>query len=173
MISNNHHIAWAAGFFDGEGHIGAVKDNRRGGTYAVSMCVVQAGATNIPPDTLLRFQNIAGCGTIAKRSASGRLGHRQQWVWRVSRVPEIREFAGRLFPYLGTAKADQISMALALRTENEELRADRKAFCPRGHWARERGQSARKFHCRECSVEFTRQYRRRRRLTAVASGKET
>jgi len=53
--------AWAAGFFDGEGTVRVEGDPR---SPAVSMSIPQASAGPIP-QTLLRFRDIVGTGTIS------------------------------------------------------------------------------------------------------------
>lgn len=171
---DTHHIAWAAGFFDGEGSIGAVLDRRHGGSFTVNMCVVQAGTKTEPPDTLVRFLEIAGVGHLEKRNENnrGRLGKKPLWVWRVSNINDVRSFSRRLFPYLGQAKTDQIAKALAVRAESEGLTTDRRLFCKQGHPREHRGDSAKTFRCWECHNTYSRAFKRRRRLAVVAaSGK--
>jgi hypothetical protein len=73
-------IAWAAGFFDGEGTVGVDHDKQTGRCRAIQTEVPQSSAAGIP-DVLVRFRGIVGCGNITgphdRRSPWSRLKRSQ------------------------------------------------------------------------------------------------
>ena len=156
--------AWAAGFFDGEGSISAVMDNRHRRTCTVQMTVVQAGSETDPPDTLVRFLDAVGVGKLARRTTTGRLGTKPLWTWRATNIDDIRHAVDRLLPYLGNAKTEQIAKAMAIRTEFTELKADIARFCKKGHELTHRGSSDRTYRCWVCHNEYARDWKRTKRI---------
>ncbi|MDP9320171.1 MAG: hypothetical protein M3P16_03625 [Chloroflexota bacterium] len=64
-------LAWAAGFFDGEGSTIARRDRARPGYRRLVLSVPQAGG-NIPPEVLVRFRHaILAMGSIGPRNDEG------------------------------------------------------------------------------------------------------
>ena len=160
---DNWLIPWAAGFFDGEGHIASHID-KRDGRVAVQMIVVQCGTIDTPPDTLLRFRDaVGGIGKIKLRHA-GRAGKtrdwRPSWQWYATTTADIRTAASLLLPYLGDAKVDQVAAALSRRTEYEGLLVERRMFCHAGHPIDRSGSRGSRSRCWDC---HNRQIRDRRR----------
>ncbi len=93
--------AWAAGFFDGEGHCG--KKTRDSGQYYPFMVVAQHD-----PQLLIRWQKIAGCGVIrfGRHSTSHRLD--------VNGEDLVTHVAEEMWEYLGQPKRKQIAGVLSL-----------------------------------------------------------
>lgn len=166
-------IAWAAGFFDGEGSITACRDNKNGRRISVQMSVAQSGPIDRPPLSLIRFhETIGGVGKIYPRPFDDRLGKKPMWYWRASNVDDVRRVVSTLVPYL-IEKIDQVAEAMARRHEWEGLFADRQRFCKRGHEFTpeniykyiNRPTPARL--CRACARERNRDLRARRRALGV------
>lgn len=166
-------IAWAAGFFDGEGSITACQDNKNGRRISVQMSVAQSGPVDTPPLSLVRFQETVGVGKIYPRPVDDRLGKKPMWYWRASNVGDIRAAVSILVPYL-IEKLDQVADAMARRHEWEGLFADRQQSCKRGHERTpentytyiNRSSPARL--CRACNTENNRLFKARRRAAKVA-----
>ncbi len=161
-------MAWAAGFFDGEGSIGATQDKRNRRRISIQMSVGQSGSDTAPPESLNRFHQIIGVGKIYKRRAGpGHLGKKQMWYWRASNVNDTQIAIRLLLPFI-IEKRDQIAEAVALRNEWKGHRDDRLRFCKRGHeftldntYIYENRLSRARL-CRTCNKENTRNSRARR-----------
>jgi hypothetical protein len=93
------HLAWAAGFWDGEGHVGARGNGRSGGRQ------IKAMITQKDRRVLEHFQEITGLGKIYPRRVQ------DQWSWNLARVIKVRELARLLWPWLGEIKRDQFIYA--------------------------------------------------------------
>lgn len=97
--------AWAAGFFDGEGHTA-------GGDHGVAILVTQKFI-----DPLMRFQAAAG--------GLGRITwNNDKWLYRASGLSTVQNVLGNLWPYLGEIKREQALNAVL-----------RFAAAPRTHFA--------------------------------------
>lgn len=97
-------LAWAAGFFDGEGSTFARTDRARPGYRRLVTSVPQAGADR-PPEVLVRFQRAVAVGTIGPRDVDG------VYCWRTS-GSDAQATIALLWPYLGTVKRRQARSAL-------------------------------------------------------------
>ena len=101
--------AWAAGFFDGEGTVGAYGDP----AYPVpSMSISQASAGDVP-QALLRFREFVGAGRIsgprANRSPWSKL---PQYRWELREFGEIERVVAMLSPYSDVVKREQMRLCL-------------------------------------------------------------
>jgi hypothetical protein len=98
-------IAWAAGFFDGEGNTRANRHNWGRKRLRLFMRV-----TNTNLAQLQRFQvALEGLGRIYK--VKGRAEHKQSWIWQGER--KTAELAlETLWPYLGEEKRAQAERAM-------------------------------------------------------------
>jgi hypothetical protein len=158
-------IAWAAGFFDGEGWIGAQPKDPSSRWVRLSMTVVHTGPEDRPPAALERFQAaVGGVGHIYGRGPSDRLGDKPIWSWSCEKLPDVRDIVALLLPFL-TVKVDQVATAIARRNEYEGLRADLKRFCKRGHDMADayviRRKDGTDRRCRPCRLEAAARYRAR------------
>ena len=113
--------AWAAGFFDGEGTIGAYGDPRR---PAPSMSIPQASAGAVP-QTLLRFREIVGTGRIAgPRTGRSPWSKLPQYRWELTSFAEIERVVAMLAPYSDIVKREQMCLCLErVRDARERRRA--------------------------------------------------
>lgn len=93
-------IAWAAGFFEGEGCISVTKAG-----YPVLTI------TSTDKDVLLRFQRIFnGAGGLYPR-LKRQPHHKDAWVWNTGRRADCKMILEAMLPYLGsrrTAKAEEV-----------------------------------------------------------------
>lgn len=99
-------LAWASGFFDGEGSTIARRDRSRPGYRQLNINVPQSGGAE-PPVVLLRFrQAMLGMGSIGPRNDDG------IYCWRTNGFPEARAVLGLLWRHLGPVKRRQAAAAL-------------------------------------------------------------
>ncbi|HUG55813.1 MAG TPA: hypothetical protein VMJ92_01945 [Candidatus Limnocylindrales bacterium] len=112
-------LAWAAGFFDGEGWVGAVVQAGRRTAQPVAR-INQAG-DGAPPEALLRFQRAVGVGRIGGPASLP--GRRDLYRWSVSSRGDVRSLADLIGAFLCGRKRADLAAALG-------------APCaPRGHLA--------------------------------------
>jgi hypothetical protein len=93
-------LAWAAGFFDGEGYAGVNK--RSHGKYLRS--VITVAQNNLP--VLQRFQ--AAVGGLGNINVTGPNGNGTQWQWRASGTHQLQAVAAMLWHWLSEPKRQQI-----------------------------------------------------------------
>lgn len=99
---DRHDLAWAAGFFDGEGWA-----NRSG--RGIQSRINQSGNDGVP-EVLLRFQTIVDRGRIhGPVREDGRL---DLYYWDVSSRGDVELVAGALWPWLGDVKRSEFATAL-------------------------------------------------------------
>jgi hypothetical protein len=108
-------LAWAAGFFDGEGSTTTGKHvNARGITkFYIRMTMEQAGDNPDPPQVLTRFRAAVKGGTIHGPYQSSRTAfvRRPMWGWRAS-GSEVYRILNLLLPYMGEVKIQQANRAI-------------------------------------------------------------
>jgi hypothetical protein len=85
-----HDVAWAAGFFDGEGWT-----NRSG--RGVQARINQAGVDGVP-EVLSKFQRIIGVGRI--RGPTVKDGRKPIYWWEATSRPDVRHLADSIGPWL-------------------------------------------------------------------------
>src|SRR5687768_15230957 len=100
---DRHELAWAAGFFDGEGW--AAKNKTRG----VQSRINQSDDGGVP-EVLVRFQRVVGCGRIhGPVREEGRL---ELFYWDVSSRGDVETVANAMWPWLGDVKRVEFAAAL-------------------------------------------------------------
>ncbi len=98
-------LAWAAGFFDGEGSTFARTDAARPGYRQLQVTVPQAGTA--VPEVLRRFQSaMLSLGRIDTPGAA------RVFMWRARGRTDAEIVLALLWPYLGEVKRRQASAAL-------------------------------------------------------------
>jgi hypothetical protein len=101
-------LAWAAGFFDGEGSTIAKGDSRRPGYRQLQVVVPQAGNGHAP-QVLEKFRAAAlGTGAIAAVTSNG------VYSWRARGRVDAELILALMWPHLGTVKRMQAAKALEL-----------------------------------------------------------
>lgn len=100
-------LAWAAGFFDGEGTTLAKADTRRPGYRQLRVTVPQSGVD--VPEVLELFRvAVLGTGWMEPRDADG------VHCWRARGRIDAETTLALMWPYLGVVKREQAAAALAL-----------------------------------------------------------
>jgi hypothetical protein len=109
MNLDTHEVAWAAGFFDGEGSTFASTQNRtaknriKNPKTSVRIAIVQRW-DNV--EVLERFKRIVGVGAIYGP------GTRAQGMYQAWRFEQSQAVIAMLWKYLGSAKRQQAKKAL-------------------------------------------------------------
>lgn len=151
-------LAWAAGFFDGEGNT----YGRRRGTTNI---VVSLSLAQIDRRPLERFQQaVGGLGRIYGPMRR-RLSTTDTWVFRTSSQRDCFAILHHLWPYLGAPKREQAepirNMILDRWGERAMPARGNRETCQRGHPRKARSNGT--WFCPECSrVSWRQSYRRKR-----------
>lgn len=143
-------LAWAAGFYDGEGCCSFSNGKR---AYRVS--IVQ-----IDPEVLLKFQAaVLGIGTLQGPYKTASMGNsRPRWQYTATGA-DAQAVIAMLWPWLGTVKREQARERLVNGTFRVVWRGDPKTtdhlrVCKRGHtFLNNRTKAG---ACRECMRMFDR-----------------
>lgn len=99
-------LAWAAGFFDGEGTTIAKQDARRPDQFQLQFTVPQCGRDGVP-DVLSRFQRaVLGMGVIDKPYGDS------MYRWRARGFVDGQAALALLWPFLSAVKRAQAASAL-------------------------------------------------------------
>ena len=140
-------LAWAAGFFDGEGSCSLrTKQGTRPGMG------LQLGQKGDPQPLLERFQRaVGGIGRIYPPYPGG---HGMS-VWATYSYPKVCRVMELLWPYLGEVKRAQFlaAQAAVLATGPAPVKAQDRTHCPRGHEytpENTRLKNINGYMCREC-----------------------
>jgi LAGLIDADG-like domain len=99
-----HELAWAAGFFDGEGW--AAKNKTRG----IQARINQSDNDGVPA-VLVRFQRIVGRGRI--HGPIREEGRQDLYYWDVSSREDVDAVANAIWPWLGEVKRTEFLAALS------------------------------------------------------------
>ena len=106
---DRYELAWAAGFFDGEGWAAAVRDRARA-TLRPMARINQADANGVP-EVLTRFQSaLGGLGRIGGPDVVA--GRRDLYRWVVSSRSDVELLQHFLLPWLGEVKLRALGSAL-------------------------------------------------------------
>ena len=111
-------LAWAAGFYDGEGSTGCYRQTvsatlKDGSEKEYSSPSLQMGIAQTDRAILERFHSIIGDGSICGPYQDHRSANRRpQWSWKLSGVERVRVALELLWPWLGETKRKQAQDAL-------------------------------------------------------------
>ncbi len=107
MIINREELAWAAGFFDGEGYVGVVKAGKRHKRMALHV-------HQTDPRPLLRFRNALGFGILAGPydNKNGSPNRRPHYRYYVTSFMEVQAIVALLWTWLSEPKKQQAKQAL-------------------------------------------------------------
>ncbi len=92
-------IAWAAGLYEGEGHL--TRDKRKTATYMLRLSMTDK-------DIIERFASVWNTGTVTPINtphAKSKSHWKQQWLFRVCNKYQIRRILEAMLPYLGLRRA--------------------------------------------------------------------
>src|SRR6266508_3156220 len=99
---DRHELAWAAGFFDGEGWANRA---RRG----VQSRINQSDNDGVP-HVLVRFRRVVGCGRIHGPVRED--GHQDLYYWDATSRGDVQAVAKAIWPWLGDVKRAEFETAL-------------------------------------------------------------
>lgn len=106
-MSKQTELAWAAGFFDGEGCT-SIATNRN---YAFHHKYPRLGLTQKHPEVLERFkQAVSGVNKIHK------VNNREEYRYITQSYPEVKRILNLLWPYLSTLKKEQAKQVFSEST---------------------------------------------------------
>jgi hypothetical protein len=110
---DEHELAWAAGFFDGDGWAALVRTRRRkrGQPYAQ---INQGSLTGIP-EVLVRFRAAVGVGRIGGPKIEE--GRQPLYWWVASSRGDVARTGALIGPWLSHEKREQFTSAVGLRFE--------------------------------------------------------
>ena len=102
-------LAWAAGFFDGEGHVNN-ENNKGKGKHHLRLQVSQTKG----PELLARFCRAVGgaAHVVGPYGPYGKATHAPHWQ-AVAHGEHVIDVYERLLPYLGSVKREQFRQAIA------------------------------------------------------------
>lgn len=107
---DEHELAWAAGFFDGDGWAALVRDRRRrrGQPHAQ---INQAGPDGVP-EVLVRFRDAVGVGRVAGPKIEK--GRQDLYWWVASSRGEMTRVGALIGPWLSSEKRGQFINAVGV-----------------------------------------------------------
>ena len=117
-MSQQTELAWAAGFFDGEGCAHSYHPKDRKGTIRTDWISYVLNVSQCERTTLERFQKaVNGLGTIRGpyTNKSDNYKTKQRYEWVSSRKVDVFRIADLLQPYLSEPKRKQIASALNMK----------------------------------------------------------
>ena len=158
-------LAWAAGFFDGEGSTMATRRRGRSRTPP------RLSITQVDRRSLFRFQGaVGGLGHISKpfrrrNKVTGRLS--VQSVWRLTTRAHTEVVLGLLWPWLGEAKKEQANREIDRYNADVAKRLAARLICRNGHPKTASGK-----RCSECSKAQVYKWRAKNRERYLAYTKE-
>lgn len=129
-VFDTHEVAWAAGFFDGEGYMGLAHQHWRGKCRRQ----LHAHVSQTDPRPLERFRDAVQLGRVSKRITQPK-SHptwKPQRRWDVSSFEDVQALTGILWNYLSRPKRDQAKAALTAAREWRDHNADVRGRCHKG-----------------------------------------
>jgi hypothetical protein len=105
---DRHELAWAAGFFDGEGWANAVAQTGRR-TRQPHAQINQAGTDGVPA-VLLKFQRCVGVGRL--KGPLIKEGKQDLYWWEATSRPDVSRVADLIGPWLCPVKRAEFEQAL-------------------------------------------------------------
>jgi len=136
--SMSEELAWAGGFFDGEGPTCLDKHRTHADFFVPVLYVPQSAADGTAPE-LVRLQNAIGMGTISglRKGKPPRKPYRR---WRVFTIEKVFRALHLLWPFIGEVKRAQGQRAMQVVLSQPDLVRGNPAFgvagaryCLRGH----------------------------------------
>jgi len=113
----SYELAWAAGFYDGEGSMSCTSNN--GHLYTrIQFSIGQKDYNGCVDERLERFKAVIGVGKIYVKALRGRETNQHQFL--IMKTLDIRKAIGLLWPYLSIPKKRQAIRALLLRAAGRE-----------------------------------------------------
>jgi hypothetical protein len=137
--SMSEELAWAGGFFDGEGSTYLEKHRTHSGYFYPVLYVPQAAAVGIAPELLRLKSAVADLGSISgtRRDRPDKKPYRR---WRVVTIVKAQLALHLLWPFIGDVKRAQAQLVMRTIHAQADLPRGNPAFgvagaryCLRGH----------------------------------------
>ena len=93
----NEQLAWAAGFFDGEGYVSIVARNTKGNSKQYRHQYIRIGINHVDPRPLQKFQQLFGGQLTESKQVIGNRKPRWQWILTCE---QAKQFLTIVRPYL-------------------------------------------------------------------------
>jgi hypothetical protein len=158
-------LAWAAGFFDGEGSTSLQRDKRS------VLSWTRVSVTQVNVEHLRRFMRaVGGIGKVY--DPYEKRGGRSQCIWSVNGC-RAKEVLMMLWPYLTGEKKTQAEAVIAAERNTGKADWARRTHCPQGHPYSGDNLIIQKPYghktgggrlCRECQKRHCREARKRRKI---------
>jgi hypothetical protein len=103
--------AWAAGFFDGDGSVGAYRQRTKRSEYLVLAAAVTQAAESGTVENLARFQRVAGAGSVNGPYAPRGWSRLPQYRWQL-KGHKVELVLTRLWPWLDDVKRQAAASAI-------------------------------------------------------------
>lgn len=123
-LTKNCEVAWAAGLFEGEGHVTANHKAPRGRPRVV------ATLSTCDKDVMDRFVAVVGVGSVRVVEPK-ESHHRRAWTWQIT-GKAAKPVLEMLRPWMGARRREAVDRGLVLVEEIGPSNAD-KTHCPHGH----------------------------------------
>jgi hypothetical protein len=107
---DEHELAWAAGFFDGDGWAALVRDRRR--TKGRAQARINQASVSGVPEVLVRFSDAVGVGRIAGPKVEE--GRQPLYRWVASSRADVVRTGSLIGRWLSDQKRRQFTAAVAL-----------------------------------------------------------
>lgn len=139
-------LAWAAGFYDGEGCTMSFRIKH----HRYTRTIISQKDTEV----LIKFKNIVGCGKIYTRT------DRQLSYWQTCNEKDARKVIEMIYPYLGSIKQCQANKAINNSTWHD--RTHNQLLCNNNEHriVQRKGRRA----CLDCTNERARNKRKVKKL---------
>ena len=102
-------LAWAAGFFDGEGHSSTATKCRNKYTRRFRVAITQTHR-----DVLDRFRDALGCLGVVRGPYGPYSGHSPFWTYATDAAADSIAVMTHLYPFLSKVKREQFDTAFGL-----------------------------------------------------------
>lgn len=114
---DEHELAWAAGFFDGDGWAALVRSGR-GRRRRPMAQINQAGSDGVP-EVLTRFRDAVGVGRIAGPRIED--GRKDLYWWIASSLGDVGRTGRLIGPWLSSQKRHQFRVAAGVRLDRPPI----------------------------------------------------
>lgn len=155
MNIDREQLAWAAGFWDGEGCCGI--SNGKSGAVSLYLTISQ-----VPREPLDRFARAVGCGRVSGPFQRSKPHHQPQYLWRIGSFEYCQAVLAMLWPFLSGPKREQAAAALERVAAYQGELSVRYRYCPKGHDTAVVGRRPNGV-CAECARNLSREYQKAKR----------
>lgn len=128
-------LAWAAGFFDGEGSVYVRLTKRhKGGTtgkyYPITTVDIQVSQSDKRP--LIRFLKVIDIGRIVGPYQPTNPKAKLYWRWQTSGRPSVHKTLSLMWPYLSEPKKEQARRCWATLLKKKTNKSPKLPELPKG-----------------------------------------